>query len=68
MAQNKIAKKLVSIDQAVTTNTMDRSELLETELDLASLECEIVELLTGIRALRSHVDLLLHGNGQAFLA
>lgn len=68
MAPNRVAKKLVSIDHALETNTMARSELLETELDLVSLETEISELLTGIRALRSHVELLLSGKTQQYLA
>ncbi len=68
MAPDTVAKKLVSIDHALETNTMARSELLETELDLVSLESEITELLAGIRALRSHVELLLNVSTQQYLA
>jgi hypothetical protein len=66
MSANTVLQKLISIDNALEGNTMLQSELLEAEVDLVNLEREILELLSGIQALRGHVELLLnHGEGKA---
>jgi hypothetical protein len=66
MSANTVLQKLICIDNALEGNTMLQSELLEAEVDLVNLEREILELLSGIQALRGHVELLLnHGEEKA---
>ena len=64
MSADSVLQKLICIDNALEGSTMLRSELVEAEVDLVNLEREILELLTGIQALRGHVELLLNGSGS----
>jgi hypothetical protein len=64
MSADTMLQKLIYIDSALERNTMLRSELLEAEVDLQNLEHEILDLLSGIQALRGHVELLLNGGGN----